>query len=66
MNKSINWCTICYVCVWVRFLCVCVFIMVCYKFMIIDGVFHQIGHAHLNDQTYDTSEFIHKCSLQGQ
>ena len=56
-----------YVCVWVRFLCVCV----CYykgllEFMIIDGVFHPISHPHFDDQTYETSEFIHNCSLQGQ
>ena len=36
------------------------------NFMLIDGIFYPIGHTFLNDQTYETSEFIHNCSLQGQ
>ena len=46
--------------------CGCVSVFIRVLDMIIDGVFHPIGHAHLNDQTYDNSEFIHNCSLQGQ
>ena len=49
---------------------VCVCVCMCIyngllEFMIIDGVFYPISHTHLNDQTYDTSGFLHKSSLQG-
>ena len=45
--------------------CVCVYKGLL-EVLIIDGVFHPISHAHLTDQTYESSEFIHNCSLQGQ